>query len=114
MLEIKHRLKSPRQIENVFKKGKSTRSGFLFLKYCPNKFRNSRIAFSVGVKFSKKAVDRNRAKRILRSEMKKNLSKLKPGFDIVIFLGQISPKEFEKENIEASLKKALTFSKLIN
>ena len=113
MLDLKHRLKSSKQIENVFKKGKSTQSGFLFLKYHPNNLNESRIAFSVGVKFSKKAVDRNKTKRMLRVEMKKYLPKIKSGFDIVIFLGHISPNEIQKEALEKNMKQVLLFSHLI-
>lgn len=114
MLDIKHRLKSSKQIENVFKKGKSTQSGFLFLKYRPNNLSESRFAFSVGVKFSKKAVDRNRAKRMLRSQILKHLPNIKNGFDIVIFFGKVTPDELEKEAIEKNIKQALTSSQLLN
>ncbi|MEA2007263.1 MAG: ribonuclease P protein component [Patescibacteria group bacterium] len=113
MLDIKHRLKSSNQIENVFKKGKSTQSGFLFLKYCPNSLSVSRIAFSVGVKFSKKAVDRNKAKRILRNQTRKHLHNIKKGFDIVFFLGNVSPSELKKDSLDKNIKQALISSQLI-
>ena len=114
MLDIKHRLKSSKQIENVFKKGKSTQSGFLFLKYRPNNVGESRFAFSVGVKYSEKAVDRNRAKRMLRSQISKHLPNIKSGFDVVIFLGKIAPDELEKKSLEKKIKQALVSSQLIN
>lgn len=114
MLAKKYRLKSAKEIENVFKQGKSTRSGFLFLNYCGNNLSCCRIAFSVGIKYSKKAIDRNRAKRLLREEMKQYLGRLAPGFDIVVYLGQVPPGGLTKKVIGYNVKKALSNINLIN
>lgn len=45
-----------------------------------------RLGFPVGKNFSKKAVVRNRARRVLRSASRQVLASLKPGYDIVILL----------------------------
>ncbi len=113
MLVKKHRLKSTKEIENVFRQGKSTRSGFLFLKYCENGLSHSRLAFSVGIKYSKKATERNKAKRLLREEIKHHLHQLTPGFDVVIYLRQVSPNELKQKLVERNLRKALLNSNLI-
>lgn len=97
MLDIKHRLKSRKEIDQVFQKGRTCYSQFLFLKYLPNSKPVSRFAFSIGLKFSKKAVERNRAKRLLREAVQTNLSQIKPGFDCVFFVKNVKPAELTLE-----------------
>lgn len=46
----------------------------------------ARVAVVVGKKFSKKAVERNRAKRIYREVVRELYPKMLGGYDIIIFL----------------------------
>lgn len=113
MLPEKHRLRSKKEIDELFKSGKAVRNSFLFLKYKQNNLENSRFAFSVGLKYSKKAVERNQIKRILREALRPFLENIKPGYDGTFFLSQgLDPNKKkidfkEAQNaIEGILKKA--------
>lgn len=115
MLPRKNRLQLSGNIQNVFNKGKFVRGDFLFLKYTPNKETCTRFAFSVGTKYSKKAVKRNRFKRILREGIKKLLVNMPPGFDIIICNKSASDKEEPTLKIvNKELKKILIKSKILN
>jgi len=110
MLPLKNRLKRKKDFERVFEKGKGFRQDFLFLKIVENNKQNSRFAFSVGQKVSKKAVVRNRIKRILREATKARFPNVKPAIDgVMVALPGFSEKEGStgtKATIEKLFKKA--------
>lgn len=83
-LNKKNRLKKKKDFETVFKKGKAVRGNFLFGKYYKNDLGIPRIAFVVSLKVSKKAVIRNRIRRIISEVVSKNLSKVQPSDIIMI------------------------------
>jgi ribonuclease P protein component len=83
-LNKKNRLKKERDFENVFKKGKAVKGGFLFIKYIKNDLDLLRFGFVVSTKVAKKAVERNRVKRIL-SEIVRGVIKDLHGYDIIVF-----------------------------
>ena len=85
MLPIKNRLIRRTDFNNVYRKGAFFSEGPLSLKITPNERETARIGFSIEKKFFKKAVLRNRMKRILREAFQQNLEKLKKGVDIVVF-----------------------------
>ncbi|MFZ5365818.1 MAG: ribonuclease P protein component [Patescibacteria group bacterium] len=72
----------------------------------------SRLGFIISTKISKKAILRNRTKRILREAVRKILFRTKPGFDIII-LGkrEILDKSFLEISgeVEKIFKKAGLF-----
>ena len=84
MLTQKNRLKKRKDIENVFKKGKTIAGRLVFLKLLKNKLDFNRFALIVSLKISKKAVVRNKIRRQLRALIKDSLSDIKTGFDILI------------------------------
>lgn len=88
MLPQKNRLKSDKEISKLFANGKTVRNSFLFLRYNKNDLDISRFAFSIGLKYSGKAVERNRLKRVLREGLRDNLENIKPGFDGVFFVSK--------------------------
>ena len=73
MLKINNRLKKQKDFENVFKTGKGFKQSSLYLKVQKNDLKSTRFGFIVSKKFSKKAVERNKIKRILREIIKKEL-----------------------------------------
>lgn len=85
MLPAKNRLVKRTDFNNVYRKGVFFAEGPLSLKAAGNNFENTRIGFSIEKKFFKKAVSRNRMKRLLREAFQENLEKIKKGFDIVVF-----------------------------
>lgn len=86
MLVKDNRLTRKKDFDNIYQKGKSLSFENINLKYIANNLSQSRVGFIVSQKISKKAVDRNRLKRLLRESFRLALkeNKLKAGFDIVI------------------------------
>lgn len=84
MLAKQRRLQKSKDIEMVFKRGKTLNGKLLFLKLKKNDLEISRFGFIIGKKISNKAVIRNRLKRQLREIVGKNLSDIKPGFDVIV------------------------------
>lgn len=84
MLSQEYRLRKDKEIKTVFKKGKSFYSKILGVKFLSNELENSRFAFVVSNKVSKKAVKRNLLKRRLRGIIQLNLAKIQGNYDVVI------------------------------
>ena len=113
MLPKKHRLKSRKEVDQIFKEGRTVRNSFLFLKYKENDLDKSRFAFSIGLKYSKKAVERNEMKRMLRESQRDLIKQVKPGYDGTFFVsikksdqnGKIKLDEIRK-NMRKTFEKA--------
>jgi ribonuclease P protein component len=82
MLQRANRLGSEKDIARLFSKGKFASSRFLTAKAVPNGTQDSRYAFVVGVKVSKRAVERNKVRRRMREIVRLHIGRIKPGFDI--------------------------------
>jgi len=92
-----NRLKKNKDIQRVFEKGKSFKQDFLILKTCPNNLNQTRFAFVVSQKSSKKAVVRNKLKRRIREIVGTNLSEIKKGMDVVVIvLSGLETKDFQE------------------
>lgn len=113
MLPSLNRLKKNSEIQQVFEEGKYAYRQFLLLKYRPNQLPYSRIAFSVGLKFSKKATDRNRAKRLLRSAINDIMPALLPGYDLVFYLKQTNLNQLDYDTLRILAKEILSRAKLL-
>jgi ribonuclease P protein component len=87
MIKKQNRLKKPRQIKAVFDRGRSASGGFFKLRLYRKAGRMSlepaKIAVIISKKFSKRAVDRNLAKRRILAAASSHL-KNSLGFDIVV------------------------------
>lgn len=107
MLPKKFRLQ---KFEEIKKKGKLFQFPLFGGLVLPQKEKNnSRFAFVVSSKISKKATERNRAKRLLSEAVRSFLPKIKSGFDVVFFAKKlIVGKEFVeiKNEVERIFKKA--------
>ena len=97
MLPKEHRLRHEKDIKALFAKGKSVFGVSLGLKLVPNNLETSRFTVVVGVKTAKKAVDRNRIKRRVRSLVHKYIQDLKAGFDVVVLPKQTALTQGAKE-----------------
>ena len=77
-----------KNIKDVFSKGDFVRDINFTVIYLKNSLNFPRFAFVVSKKYSKKAVERNRAKRILREairlSLKENINLQNLNYDIVI------------------------------
>lgn len=111
MLRQENRLRRKRDVDNIFKKGKTIAGKLIFLKIIKNNLNNSRFGFVISTKISKKAVIRNKIKRQLREIIRKNLPNIKPGLDVLIIAKpEIIDKKYQdiKEEVERLLNKART------
>lgn len=84
MLPTGYRLTKDKEFQKVFKNGKSFYLPEIGAKFAANNLAVSRFGFSVSLKVSKKAVERNRLKRRLREIVRLRIDKIKPGFDFVL------------------------------
>lgn len=109
MLKKEFRLRKQKDFENVFNKGFYFSGNFLLLKTVKNGLPISRFGFIVSKKISKKAVERNRVKRLLRESIRLTRKDIKVGFDLVfISKAGIVGKKFKEMNliVEELLKKS--------
>lgn len=108
MLDKKNRIRLKKEFDHVFQTGQSFYSGILGVKTANNKENNVRLGFLVGLKVSKKAVDRNKIKRQLREISSQELKEIRNGTDIVVIaLPPILKTDFEiiKKNLKLAFKK---------
>lgn len=72
-LAKKNILRRELDFDRVFKQGKAVKGSFLFIKYLRNNLATPRFGIIVSTKVSKKAVERNRIRRILAETIRLNL-----------------------------------------
>ncbi|PIQ67310.1 ribonuclease P protein component [Candidatus Uhrbacteria bacterium CG_4_10_14_0_2_um_filter_41_7] len=107
MLKLENRLKHEKDFDLVYKKGKSVFDKVAGVKFKPNNLEYSRFAIVVGLKVSKKAVERNRIKRQYREIIRLNLDKITPGYDIIV----LTSKEVMTANYDGMQKGLLAVLK---
>ncbi len=83
-LSKKERLKKKKEFKKVFDNQYVGYGKYMVLLYAPNDLNYSRVGIIVSKKVSKKAVDRNRAKRLLREVFRLNKNLIKNGDYILI------------------------------
>ncbi len=69
-------IKSSREIKEILNSGKVLKKSNFILIFRENNLEFPRFAFIASKKFSKRAVDRNRAKRLLKEAVRKRIDKL--------------------------------------
>lgn len=116
MLSKNNRVRKKKDIERIFKKGKSFRKDFLVLKTVKNDLNAIRFAFIVSQKISKKANVRNKIKRKLREVVRLKMKLLKPGTDnLLITLPGIEKTERRRfKDIEETIEKLFKKAKIID
>lgn len=83
------------------------------LKVKPSSLKISQVGFIVSKKTAKKAVNRNRLKRLLREALKSNLKNLKPNHDL-LFLAKPAIKNQSLSQITSQIIATLKQSNLLN
>ena len=97
MLKKELRIRKQKDFDKIFSEGAYFSEKFLGLKVVENNLEVSKFGFIVSNKISKKAVERNRIKRLLRETVRLRWDKIKPGFDgIFIFRGKEVKKSFDE------------------
>ena len=113
MLKKENRISFKNNFDQVFKRGTSFYCKILGVKVCNNTLEYSRLGVIVSTKVSKKAVNRNQIKRIIRDFFQNNLENIEKGRDVVIIaLPDILNKE--KSEIEKALFNAFKKTNLLN
>ncbi|MFH1509587.1 MAG: ribonuclease P protein component [Candidatus Nealsonbacteria bacterium] len=108
-----NRLQKRKDIDLVFKKGKTLKEGLLLLKVLETDLNVSRFAFIISQKVSKKANIRNKLRRRLK-DINKNLlegNKSKSRDILMIILPGLEKKEYEE--LKDMVKKIFQKLKLI-
>lgn len=113
MLPKENRLKKKKEFEAVFKGGRHIKSQNFFIKYLANGTDKTRIGFIVSKKVSKKAVDRNRAKRRMREAFKNIDGKIKDGISIIV-VAYPTVKGLRFKEMLPEIESALKKGELIN
>jgi len=114
MLPAKFRLKDKKEFSETFKKGKSFSSRHLMMRLTRVSSAEIKVGFSVGLKFSKKAAERNKVKRWLREAVRESLGKFRPGAKIVFVLNSRSEfRELSLDILRQEVRDLLQISKLI-
>ena len=114
MLPKKNRIRKNADFGVICRYGKTQSLGKMVLKLRKNDLGEIRLGISVGLKFSPKAVERNRIKRQIREFFRVNLEKIEPGWDIVVIVQKGADKasslsqEMEKGLIKSGLIKNLS------
>ncbi|NCN07801.1 ribonuclease P protein component [Candidatus Falkowbacteria bacterium] len=112
MLIRKYRLTKRNDFQSIFKTGYKNFNKFFSLRYKLNNLENSRIAVVVSNKVAKKATDRNRIKRQVRSIISDFLPNFKQNFDVIINI--LSPSLNQEYNIiQEELSKILKKSNIL-
>ncbi len=88
--------------KQLFKKGRKRVGRLIVIYYAKNEFGFPRAAFIASKRFSKKAVERNRAKRLVREAFRLNKHRFPP-FDI-IFIAKRSLLGKGYTDVESDLK----------
>jgi ribonuclease P protein component len=82
------------------------------IKFSPNNLDCSRFGFIIGKVVSKKAVERNRARRLVRSCIEERLQKITSGHDM-LFLFKKGIIDKDREALTSEIEKFLTQKKLL-
>ncbi len=110
MLPFQNRLKKEKDFQRVFLYGKTINSNILTIKFLDNNTQETKVGFVVSKKISLKATDRNQIKRVLREEIKREISQIKKGIDMIIIVKgkilKLAPAEIKASLVE-TLKRAV-------
>ena len=102
MLLHKNRLIKKEDFAQVYRGGKFFSCGDISVKVRQNGLDQTRVGVAVGLKFSKKAVERNRIKRQIREIFRKKIDGLEKGWDIVVMAKNSPGSVLTSEVIEKS------------
>ena len=115
------KLKSKKRIEELFKEGDTTKGYPLILVHKTDNTLQSpfEVGFSVSKRHFKRAVDRNRIKRLIREYFRKNKylfvsQQNKPKILMFIFVGKSLPCSKEIETAMQKLSKKINQVKVSN
>ena len=83
------------------------------IKAAANELKETRVGIVVGLKYSKKAVERNQVKRIIRDIVQPELKNMKKGVDIVIMARKREEEKTKSINFKKNILEALDKGQLL-
>ncbi len=98
MISKENRLRNRDDFQKAYTQGKFFSSGPLIVRIIKNSISFSRFGLAIGKNYSKKAVERNNAKRILRAAIAPFTKKIIPGFDLIVAIRK--PLPGQKVNVK--------------
>lgn len=104
MLPREKRLRAERDIRRVYQKGSFFSLRPFNINYVPNRLGFTRLAFVINKKVAKKAVDRNKVKRLFREAFRQLYATLPSGYDVVVGIKREALK-IKLEEIATEAKK---------
>jgi ribonuclease P protein component len=113
MLPFKNRLTKRKDFEKTQKSGQFFSEANIALKIAINGLPDTRVGFVVGMKFAKKAVERNQAKRQLRDIFQKSLPQIKKGFDVVVMIRKHEGEKIHPDKLGGNIRSVLQKSGLV-
>ena len=105
-LSRKYRIKNKKEIDRVFKSGRTVRGIFLFIRFADSPRAHSRFALIVPSKHISLAVDRNRIKRALSEEIVRIPGLLGKNLDMVISVSRKITRS-ELKNLAKELRELI-------
>jgi len=107
MLKNINRLRKTREIQRVFKAGKSIKSANFSIRYAPSRQSSTRFAIVVGIKVSKLSTRRNALKRRVREVIRQTIQALPVGYDIVLTAHKLPNWPLKLTDVEQELSNLL-------
>ena len=103
MLKKADRINKTRDLQKVYRLGKAVHSSALVIKFVGGE--RSQAAFVVSKKVSKKAVERNRIKRVLREVFRLSLAQRKKGRYLIMV--KPTAAKLKAQELRVEISKAL-------
>jgi len=113
MLPFKNRLTRKKDHEKVQRLGNFISLDNVAIKTLANELKETRIGIVVGLKYSKKAVERNQVKRIIREAIQPELKNIKKGVDIVVMARKREEEKTKSINFKKNILEALAKGQLL-
>jgi len=113
MLPVEKRLVAKKDFSKVQRAGRRFFAEFLQLQFMENGEKKIRIGLVVGMKFSKKAVERNALKRKLREIFRQEVKNIKEGTDIVVLAKNNPGAEKTSTQLKEIIRELLKKSNLL-
>lgn len=113
MLPFKNRLTRRSDFKKVQKSGQFFSEGNIAVKMTPNNLPETRVGVMVGLKFSKKATERNQAKRKVRDFLQKRIKEMKKGMDVAVMIRKRDGERVYADKLEKNIGEVLGKSGLI-
>lgn len=113
MLKNNQKISRKKEFDQIFKNGKSAYDKYFLVKILKNNQGQNRYSIIISTKVSKKAVERNKIKRRIKSIFLKLEKKLELGYDVIV----VCKKEIldiEYKEINNRMEKIFSKLKLLN